>query len=60
MVAAASLSLTRTYRVPPNCKFLVDDAEDLWVYPEKFDYIHLRLMAGCFADWPNFFRQAYE
>lgn len=46
--------------VPPNLKFVVDDAEDLWLYPDKFDYIHARLMAGCFADWPNFFRQAYE
>jgi len=47
-------------RIPPNVKFIVDDAEDLWVYQQKFDFIHLRLMAGCFADWPKFFRQAYE
>ena len=46
--------------VPPNLKFVVDDAEDLWIYEDKFDFIHLRLMAGCFADWPNLFRQAYE
>lgn len=46
--------------MPPNLKFIVDDAEDLWVYHDKFDYIHLRLMAGTIADWPNFFRQAYE
>lgn len=46
--------------VPPNLKFVIDDAEDLWVYQEKFDFIHARLMAGCFADWPNFFRQAYQ
>ena len=47
-------------RVPPNCKFVVDDVEDLWVYHEKFDYIHSRLMAGAIADWPAFFRQSYE
>ena len=47
-------------RVPPNLKFLIDDAEDLWIYNEPFDFIHTRLMAGCFADWPNFFRQAYQ
>lgn len=47
-------------RVPPNLRFIVDDAEDAWVYAEKFDYIHLRLMAGCMSDWPNFFRQAFE
>ena len=48
------------YGVPPNLKFVIDDAEDLWLYQEKFDLIHARLMAGCFSDWPNFFRQAYE
>lgn len=47
-------------RVPPNLKFMIDDAEDLWLYAEAFDFIHARLMAGCFADWPNFFRQAYQ
>ena len=49
-----------TDSVPPNLKFVVDDAEDLWLYEKKFDFIHLRLMAGCFADWPKFFRQAFE
>lgn len=46
--------------VPPNLKFIVDDAEDTWLYQDKFDLIHARLMSGCFQDWPNFFRQAYE
>lgn len=46
--------------VPPNCKFMVDDVEDLWVYQEKFDFIHARLMSGTLADWPGFLRQAYE
>lgn len=51
---------THSASVPPNLKFVIDDAEDMWIYPDKFDFIHARLMAGCFADWPNFFRQAYE
>ncbi|GIZ44753.1 hypothetical protein CKM354_000794300 [Cercospora kikuchii] len=46
--------------VPPNIKFIVDDAEDQWLYDEKFDFIHARLMSGCFADWPAFIRQAYD
>ena len=46
--------------VPPNLKFVVDDAEDEWVYDNKFDYIHCRLMAGCFADVERFIQQAYE
>jgi hypothetical protein len=46
--------------VPPNLKFIVDDAEDTWLYQDKFDLIHARLMSGSFQDWPKFFRQAYQ
>lgn len=46
--------------MPPNLKFLIDDAEDLWLYDEPFDFIHARLMAGCFTHWANFFRRAYQ
>lgn len=60
MFSLDGLSATNSCSVPPNLKFIVDDAEDLWLYQDKFDLIHARLMAGCFADWPNFFRQAYE
>lgn len=52
--------LIRETRVPPNVKFVIDDAEDMWLYQEKFDFIHVRLMSGCFSDWANFLRQAYE
>jgi hypothetical protein len=53
-------SLADQCSVPPNLKFIVDDAEDTWLYQNKFDLIHARLMSGSFADWPNFFRQSYE
>lgn len=46
--------------VPPNVKFMVDDAEDSWVFSKQFDLIHARLMAGSFADWPFFFSEAYK
>ncbi|TKX23310.1 methyltransferase domain-containing protein 31 [Elsinoe australis] len=47
--------------IPPNLRFIIDDAEDEWVYPDtQFDYIHLRLMAGCFVDPMKVVRQAYE
>lgn len=39
---------------------MIDDAEDEWIYQDQFDYIHARLMAGCFVNWPRFFRQAYD
>lgn len=52
--------LMTSCRVPPNLHFIIDDAEDVWVYSHKFDYIHARLMAGSFEDWPKFFRQAFK
>ncbi|KAI7266108.1 S-adenosyl-L-methionine-dependent methyltransferase, partial [Hortaea werneckii] len=59
-VIGIDLSPGQPTLVPPNLKFMIDDAEDLWLYAEPFDFIHARLMAGCFADWPSFFRQAYQ
>ncbi|OBT96378.2 hypothetical protein VE01_05629 [Pseudogymnoascus verrucosus] len=46
--------------VPPNLKFIVDDAEDEWVISEKFDLIHVRMMVGSFLNWPQFFTRAYN
>ena len=46
--------------VPPNCHFEVDDAEDAWVFSDKFDYIHSRYMVAAFSDWPKLFRSCYE
>ncbi|KAF7594821.1 hypothetical protein BBP40_008151 [Aspergillus hancockii] len=47
--------------VPPNCKFLVDDVEDEWLYSDRkqFDYIHLRNMAGSISNWDRLFMQAF-
>ncbi|KAK5005635.1 hypothetical protein LTR28_007470 [Elasticomyces elasticus] len=46
--------------VPPNLKFIIDDAEDLWIYDQKFDFIHSRMMAGSIADFPKLITSAYE
>ncbi|KAK1820523.1 hypothetical protein LTR12_005111 [Friedmanniomyces endolithicus] len=59
-VISIDLSPGQPTLVPPNLKFLIDDAEDVWIYNQTFSLIHARLMAGCFADWPNFFRQAHQ
>lgn len=45
--------------VPANCSFVIDDAEDEWVYPHQFDYIHGRAMFSCFKDPLAVFRKAY-
>ena len=41
-------------------RFIIDDAEDIWVFPDRFDLIHARLMVGGFKNWPKFFREAYR
>jgi SAM-dependent methyltransferase len=46
--------------VPTNCRFEIDDAEDDWVFSEKFDYIHGRALLSCFKDPASVLRQAYE
>jgi hypothetical protein len=46
-------------RVPPNCQFEVDDAEDDWVYSQKFSFIHDRALFAAFRDPAVIFRKAY-
>ena len=46
-------------RVPPNLHFFIEDAESDWTYNHKFDYVHARMMAGSFKDYPNFFKQCF-
>ncbi|KAE8139603.1 S-adenosyl-L-methionine-dependent methyltransferase [Aspergillus pseudotamarii] len=47
-VLGIDLSPIQPHWVPQNCKFVVDDVEAEWVYPEskQFNYIHQRNMAG--------------
>ncbi|OBT59887.1 hypothetical protein VE03_10413, partial [Pseudogymnoascus sp. 23342-1-I1] len=59
-VTGIDLSPIQPKFVPPNLKFVVDDIEDEWVFGEKFDLVHLRMMAGSFLDWPQFFTRAYN
>ncbi|KAM7184880.1 S-adenosyl-L-methionine-dependent methyltransferase [Rhypophila sp. PSN 637] len=49
-VIGTDLSPIQPEYVPPNCRFEIDDAEDEWLWSEKFDYIHLRMMFHCFKD----------
>jgi trans-aconitate methyltransferase len=61
VVIGTDLSPIQPHWVPPNCKFVVDDAEGDWLYrpDEAFDFIHGRALGGSIADWPYFYRQAY-
>lgn len=59
-VIATDLSAIQPTWVPPNLRFEIDDCEADWLYTEKFDYIHLRSMAGSINDWPRLMKQAYN
>ncbi|KAH6668764.1 hypothetical protein B0J14DRAFT_487846 [Halenospora varia] len=46
--------------VPPNCQFEIDDAEDEWMFSQKFDFIHGRMLFTCFQNPAQVFIQAYK
>ncbi|KAF2493239.1 S-adenosyl-L-methionine-dependent methyltransferase [Lophium mytilinum] len=59
-VVGTDLSPIQPSFVPPNLSFIIDDAEDEWLWKQKFDLIHLRLMGGSFRDWQAIIQSAYD
>lgn len=59
-VVGTDLSPIQPSWVPPNCKFLVDDAEAEWTDSKSFDFIHIRTLSGSIGDWPRLLRQSYD
>jgi Methyltransferase domain len=60
-VLGIDLSPIQTNWVPPNLKFMVDDAESEWLHPPNhFDYIHTRHTIQAFRDWPNLYASAFQ
>lgn len=61
-VIGTDLSPIQPSWVPPNLRFLVDDAEEPWLFSASrpFDFIHARDLGGAIADWPRLLRQAHE
>ncbi|RMJ07835.1 hypothetical protein BHE90_015994 [Fusarium euwallaceae] len=60
-VTGFDLSPMQPTWVPPNVKFLVDDATQPWTWPDNsFDYVHIRFLNGALKDWPAIFREAYR
>ncbi|KAK3934753.1 S-adenosyl-L-methionine-dependent methyltransferase [Diplogelasinospora grovesii] len=45
--------------VPPNCRFLIDDAEEEWVEGD-FDMVHMGTMASILKDVPKVLRYAFS
>jgi hypothetical protein len=47
-------------RILPNCRFKVASAEDEWVFPQPFSYIHMRAIFSCFTSPAAVFAKAYD
>ncbi|KAK4155427.1 S-adenosyl-L-methionine-dependent methyltransferase [Chaetomidium leptoderma] len=60
IIIGNDLSATQPSYVPPNVKFEVDDVEDPWVHPTKFDWIFSRYMAASIHDWPKLMSNIFE
>ncbi|KAE8150574.1 S-adenosyl-L-methionine-dependent methyltransferase [Aspergillus avenaceus] len=61
-IVGTDLSPIQPNWAPPNCTFMIDDAESDWAFSkdEAFDYIHARVMGGGIGDWQRFLEQTYE
>ena len=47
-------------RVPPNCRFELDDIEQEWAWRENsFDFIFARDLILAIRDWPRLVDQIY-
>ncbi|PMD45988.1 hypothetical protein L207DRAFT_540708 [Hyaloscypha variabilis F] len=61
-VCSIDLSPIEPGWVPPNCSFLVENAENDWIYSlaQAFDFINLRALAGSIKHWPKVFSQIFQ
>jgi len=60
-VIGTDLSPIQPSFVPPNLQFEIDDCCDDWLYsPNSFDFIHVRGLYGCVADWDAFYKRAIK
>lgn len=60
-ITGIDLSPIQPSWIPPNVKFIIDDAEAEWVYPpNSLDYVHLRHMALTIKDMRRLLAEAYK
>ncbi|KAK5989462.1 Methyltransferase pytC [Cladobotryum mycophilum] len=59
-VTGVDLSPIQPSFVPPNVSFIIDNLEDEWEYPAKFDFVFGRMLTGSISDWPRFIEQSYN
>jgi SAM-dependent methyltransferase len=59
-VLGTDLSAIQPSNAPPNCSFIKDDSEGEWLFPHKFDYVHLRFVFSCFDKPREIMRNAFN
>ncbi|KAF8245759.1 S-adenosyl-L-methionine-dependent methyltransferase [Wilcoxina mikolae CBS 423.85] len=60
-VIGTDLSPIQPVWTPPNLKFEVDDAEQVWTYkPNSFDFIHVRNLYQAIGNWPQLLSEIYR
>jgi ubiquinone/menaquinone biosynthesis C-methylase UbiE len=60
-VTGIDLSPVQPSWVPPNCNFIVDDAEQEWLFPpNSYDLINVRFMFVAIKDFQTMFQRAYN
>lgn len=61
-VQATDLSPIQPLSVPENVHFYIDDAsDDDWILPpDHFDYIHTRVLLGCFKDFNTIIKRGFH
>jgi SAM-dependent methyltransferase len=59
-VLGTDLSPIQSAWTPPNCSFLINNAEEEWIFEDKFDFVHARMLMMGIHDWGKFFRQAWD
>lgn len=59
-VTGIDLSPIQPDFIPPNLEFIVDDMEQDWVEPTRYDFIHCRYMAGSIKNWPRLVQQIFD
>ncbi|KAL9619474.1 MAG: hypothetical protein Q9160_005911 [Pyrenula sp. 1 TL-2023] len=59
-VIGTDLSPIQPEYTPPNCYFMIDNAENSWVFSHKFDFIHSRMLVMGIHDYPQYFKQIWD
>lgn len=60
-VVGTDLSLIQPFNHPANVSFVKENSEkDEWLFPQPFDFIHMRLVLTCFDDHRTVIRKAFE